>query len=117
MLMLAVRVDSNKIADLTNSDTERAIATNREELTALILDRKRGNASTQILGRVAYETDRIDGLIVWSRILRRSKNLVLFPDRLGMAYELYDPKNDLSSIHPDVMAAMNHFMGVEPEAR
>jgi hypothetical protein len=72
----------------------------------LIVDKKAGNAVPQVLGRIAHDGGRISGLLVWSRLRKREKNLVLFPDRLGLDYELHDPDDDLSSIHPTIMDAM-----------
>ncbi len=113
MVMLSVRVDSEKIADLTHAATMRALGTNRAELTALIVDKQLGTAATQILGRVAYDTGRIEGLLIWSRVSSREKNLVLFPDRLGMRYDLHDPTGELPSTHPAIMEALRELMQID----
>jgi hypothetical protein len=104
---------SDKIADLTDAATLRALGTNRGELTALLVDKRLGNAPTQILGRVAYDTGRIEGLLAWSRVSTREKNLILFPDRLGMGYDLHDPSGDLPSIHPAIMEALRSLMQID----
>lgn len=113
MVMLSVRVESDKIADLTQPGTLRALGTDQAELTAKIADKGLGTAAPQILGRVAHETGRIDGLIVWSRVSPREKNLILFPDRLGMGYDLNDPSGNLPAIHPAIMEALNALMQTE----
>jgi hypothetical protein len=113
MVMLSVRVASENIADLTEAPTLRALGTNRAELTQLIVDKCIGNAVTQRLGRIAYDTGRIEGLIAWSRPCTREKNLVLFPDRLGMGYDLHDPAGDLPSTHPAIMEALRSLMQVD----
>ena len=113
MAMLTVRVDSENIADLTNAATLRVLGSSRAELTGSIIDKGRGDSVPQILGRAAYDTGKIDGLLVWSRVSTRDKNLVLFPDRLGLAYDLHDPTSELPSIHPTIMEAMNVLMGIE----
>lgn len=113
MLMLSVRVDSDKIADLTDAATLRSLGTNRAELSAFIADKRPGNAAPQILGRMAYDTGRIEGLLAWSRASTREKNLILFPDRLGMRYDLHDPSGDLPSIHPAIMEALRSLMQIE----
>jgi RES domain-containing protein len=112
MLMLSVLVRSKKIADLTNAATIRACGTTIAELTAPIIDKTIGTAPPQILGQVARSTGDIDGLLVWSRVVKREKNLVLFPDRLGMNYGLNDPDHDLPAIHPAVRAAVDILMGI-----
>jgi RES domain-containing protein len=113
MVMLTVRVDSRKIADLTSPAALRALGTNRAELTALIIDKQPGNAVPQVLGRIAHETGRIEGLLVWSRVSQRERNLILFPDRLGMRYDLYDPAADLPSLHPEIIEAMRALMHID----
>lgn len=113
MLMLSVRVDSKNIADLTNAATLRALGTSRAELSDIIIDKGAGNAVPQILGRLAYETNRIEGLLVWSRLSPREKNLILFPDRLGMRYDLHDPAGELPTVHPAIMEAMRVLMQID----
>jgi len=43
----------------------------------------------------------------------REKNLILFPDRLGMGYDLNDPSGNLPAIHPAIMEALNALMQTE----
>lgn len=113
MLMLSVRISSGKIADLTQASTLKKLGTTRAELTALIVDKRGGTAPTQTLGRVAHATASIDGLLVWSRVADRQKNLVIFPDRLNMGYALYDPGHDLPALHPAIVEAMNTLMQLD----
>jgi RES domain-containing protein len=113
MAMLSVRVDSERIADLTEVKTLRALGTNRAELTDAVTDKRSGTAIPQILGRIAYSTGYIEGLIVWSRVLRREKNVILFPDRLGMRYDLHDPTGELPAVHPAVMEALRLLMQID----
>jgi hypothetical protein len=82
-------------------------------LSACIADKRPENATPQILGRTAYDTGRIDGLLAWSRASTREKNLILFPDRLGMRYDLHDPNGDLPSIHPAIMEALRSLMQID----
>ncbi len=113
LLMLSIAVHSQKIADLTSYATMHACGTTIAELTAPIIDKGLGNSPTQVLGRAAHSAGGIDGLLVWSRVAEGTKNLVLFPDRLGMNYDLNDPAHDLPTVHPAVRAAVDILMGIE----
>ena len=110
MAMLSVYVGSTNIADLTQAAALRALGTNRAELSVHRLDWSHGTDASQILGRVAHTTGRIHGLLVRSRVLPQEKNLVLFPDRLGMSYDLHDPGRNIPSLHPAIMEAIRALM-------
>ncbi len=96
-----------------DAPTLRALGTNRAELAAFIADKGLGSAAPQLLGRVAHDTGRIEGLLVWSRVSTREKNLILFPDRLGMRYDLHDPTGELPSVHPAIMEAIRILMQID----
>jgi RES domain-containing protein len=113
MLMLSVKVSSARIADLTEASTLKKLGTTRAELGVLLMDKSGGTAPSQVLGRVAYETASIDGLLVWSRVADKEKNLIIFPDRLNTGYTLYDPGHDLPTLHPAIAEAMNVLMQID----
>jgi len=111
MLMMSLNVTSTKIADLTDPQTLRNLGVRRTDLDALIIDVSLGTAIPQRLGKIAYDTGRIHGLQVWSRVRKREKNLVLFVDLLGLGFTLHDPEHDLWADHPTVIKAIEDFMG------
>ena len=77
-----------------------------------LTDKRSGTAIPQVLGRIAYGTGNIEGLLVWSRVSRREKNLVLFADRMGMRYDLHDPTGELPAVHPAIMEALRSLMQI-----
>ena len=110
MLMMSVRLETAALLDLSDPSLLAELGTGREELTKRIPDLHTGTALPQLLGRVAEASGRIRGLIVWSRLLVDERNVVLFPDRLGMSYELYDPAGDILTMHPAIADALRRLM-------
>jgi RES domain-containing protein len=110
MLMLSVRLETAALVNLSDPNLLAELETSREELTQHIPDLRAGTALPQVLGRVAEASGRIGGLIVWSRLLIDERNIVLFPDQLGMSYELYDPAGDIPTTHPAISDALSRLM-------
>lgn len=110
MTMLSIKVHNDRILDLTRSSTLSELRTSRRELTRLIVNKADGHTAPQILGRIAHDSGLFGGLIVWSRVRHKDRNLVLFPDRLGMDYQLYDPANDIPTTHPAITEALRILM-------
>lgn len=110
MLMMSVRLETAALLDLSDPSLLAELETSREELTQRIPDLRAGTALPQVLGRVAEASGRIGGLIVWSRLLVDERNVVLFPDQLGMSYELYDPAGDIPTMHPAIADALRRLM-------
>jgi RES domain-containing protein len=110
MLMMSVRLETAALLDLSDPSLLAELGTGREELTKRIPDLHTGTALPQLLGRVAEASGRIRGLIVWSRLLVDERNVELFPDRLGMSYELYDPAGDILTMHPAIADALRRLM-------
>ena len=111
-LMLSLAVRSKRILDLTEATLLRQLRTTRREITAPLADPSVGTAPTQIIGRLAHTAGTIDGLLVFSARLPREINLVVFPDHLGMDYQLYDPDHVLPAVHPDIAAALMALMEI-----
>jgi RES domain-containing protein len=98
---VAVEAILLSVLDLTEPSVQAAIGTTYQELTGQWRATQSGGAEapTQTLGRVCYESGRIDGLRYFS-----SKNppdgkcLAVFPERLGgPAYlEVFDPFGNLA---------------------
>jgi RES domain-containing protein len=110
MLMMSVRLATDAVLDLTDGGILTALGTTRAELTRRIPDKSLGSAVPQVLGRLAEASGRIGALIVWSRLEAAGRNIVLFPDRLGMSYELYDPAGDFPTQHPAIADALQRLM-------
>ncbi len=74
-----------RVLDLTNSEIQKALGTNETELTApwQMLQALRREAPTQQLGRVAWQSRRIEGFLYFSgRNRPDGRCLAVFPDRL-----------------------------------
>jgi hypothetical protein len=110
MLMLSVRLETVAVLDLTDPGLLAALGTSRDELTQRIPDLRVGTALPQMLGRLAEASGRIGALIVWSRLVDDARDVVLFPERLGLGYELYDPADDIPTVHPAIADALHRLM-------
>ena len=110
MSMLSIKVDTDRILDLTRWVTLFELRTSRRELTRLIVDKYAGDALPQILGRIAHDLGRFGGMIVWSRVHHKKWNLVLFPNRLGMEYHFYDPARNIPTTHPAIAETLRALM-------
>ncbi|MBD5634515.1 MAG: RES family NAD+ phosphorylase [Candidatus Eremiobacteraeota bacterium] len=111
MLMMSIQLQPDPIVlDLTNLAILRSLDTDRDELTQRIPDKRLGTTAPQTLGRLAESSGRVGALIVWSRVNRSRKNVVLFPDRLGITYSLYDPSGDIRTLHPAIADAVRLLM-------
>jgi hypothetical protein len=110
MLMMSVRLATDAVLDLTDGAILAELGTTRDELTQRIPDKSLGTAVPQVLGRLAEVSGRVAALIVRSRLDAAERNVVLFPDHLGMSYELYDPAGDMRTQHPAIADALHRFM-------
>ncbi len=106
MLMLSIKIDALALLDLTERAMIRALKTSQKELLARIRDMRVGTEPTQVLGRVTYASHRFGGILAPSRAIPSQKNVVVFPDRIGMSYTLHDPDQSVDTTHPQILEAM-----------
>lgn len=91
---LTVKVNLNRVLDLTNLSTIGLLGTSRSELTGNWEAEDPGEAPTQLLGQMAFDSGQFSSLRFFSKPRGGSVNLVVFPDRLeGVEYvQVQDPK-------------------------
>ena len=104
MVHIAVEGILERILDLTLADSQSALATSHQELTGAWLweQDKTGEAPTQRLGRVAFESGRLCGLRYPSSKNPGGTCVAVFPDRLvgGSYLEVFDPFDNLAQRIP-----------------
>lgn len=93
------------VLDLTHSQVQDALGTNRQELTGewRYTQAQGHEAPTHMLGRLCYETGRFDGICYFSSKNRQNGIcMAVFPGRLKPpAYlEVYDPYDNLAQHLP-----------------
>jgi RES domain-containing protein len=88
----------NHLLDLTDATTLGAFGTTTQEMTGAWAAMQ--HPPTQLLGRLAYESDRIAGIKYASAKHPGGSNLVVFPERISVAagnfLEVYDPHGNLA---------------------
>lgn len=95
-----VRVEGilNNLLDLTDAATLTALGASEREMTGTWAATP--NPSTQLLGQLAYESNRIAGIQYASTKRPGGLNFVVFPDRIPVAagsfLEVYDPHGRLA---------------------
>ncbi len=86
------------LSDLTDAATLTALGTTAQEMTGTWVSTSR--PPTQLLGRMAYDSDRIAGIKYASAKHPGGLNLVVFPDRVPVAagsfLQVYDPHGNLA---------------------
>jgi hypothetical protein len=104
MVHIAVEGILESVLDITVTGAQNALATSHQELTGawLLEQTQTGEAPTQRLGRVVFESERLCGLRYPS-----SKNpggicVAVFPDRLtgGSYLQVFDPFDNLAQRIP-----------------
>lgn len=92
----------NNLLDLTDATTLAALGTTAQEMTGTWAATP--HPSTQLLGRLAYDTGRIAGIKYASAKHPGGLNVVVFPDRIAIAagnyLEVYDPHGHLAQRLP-----------------
>jgi RES domain-containing protein len=97
---VVVSVDGilNNLLDLTDAATLTALGASAQEMTGAWAATP--HPPTQLLGRLAYESERIAGIKYASAKRPGGLNLVVFPDRIPVAagsfLEVYDPHGRLA---------------------
>ena len=88
----------NNLLDLTDAATLAALGTTAQEMTGTWVTTP--HPPTQLLGRMAYDSDRIAGIKYASAKHPGGLNLVVFPDRIPVAagsfLQVYDPHGNLA---------------------
>lgn len=77
--------------DLTNSEVLQALGTSVEEIRATwrVIQATGGEAPTQLLGRLARQSRRVEGMVYWSaKNVGGGRCLAVFPDRIAPPSEL-----------------------------
>ena len=97
---VVVSVDGipTNLLDLNDPATLAALGTTAQEITGTWAATP--HPPTQLLGRLAYDSDRIAGIKYASTKHPGGLNLVIFPDRISVAagnyLEVYDPHGNLA---------------------
>jgi RES domain-containing protein len=106
MVHIAVDGILENILNVTSSKVQQALATSHQELTGAWLweQSRTGEAPTQRLGRIAFESERICALRYPSSKNPGGACVAVFPERLtGNSYvEVYDPFDNLAQRIPPV---------------
>jgi RES domain-containing protein len=106
MVHIAVDGILDSALDLTGSVIQEALATSQQELTGAWLweQANTGEAPTQRLGRIAFESERICGLRYPSSKNAGGVCVAVFPERLtrNSYMEVFDPFDNLAQRIPPV---------------
>jgi RES domain-containing protein len=104
MVHIAVDGILESVVDITLPDAQSALATSHQELTGAWLweQAQTGEAPTQRLGRVAFESERLCGLRYPSSKNPGGVCVAVFPDRLtgGSYVQVFDPFDNLAQRIP-----------------
>jgi hypothetical protein len=88
----------NNLLDLTDAANVAALSTTEQEMTGTWV--KAAGPPTQMLGRAAYDSCRITGILYRSPKHPDGLNLVAFPDRISISpgnyLEVHDPHGNLT---------------------
>ena len=82
------QLKTENVLDLTSLEILGFLCTNVQEITGnwRMMNEMDGEAPTQMLGRLAYESGRIDAIRYPSRVHHHGVNVLVFTERLG--YEI-----------------------------
>jgi RES domain-containing protein len=109
MVHIAVDGILENVLDTSSADVQRALATSHQELTGAWLweQAESGQAPTQRLGRIAFESKRLCGLRYPSSKNPGGTCVAVFAERLsgGSYLEVYDPFNNLAQRIPPIPSA------------